>query len=44
MLIDAEDYVVKVEDIIDEALNRLGNSEFKKFLKYVKETVSHYED
>ena len=44
MYIDAEDYAVKVEDIIDEALNRLGDSEFKKFLRYVKETVSHYED
>ena len=40
----ANDYALKVEDIIDEALNELNNNEFQKFLKYVKETVSHYED
>lgn len=44
MYIDADDYALKVEDIIDEALNRLSNSEFKKFLRLVEDTINHYEE
>lgn len=42
--LDANDFAIKVEDVFDEALNRLGSSEFQKFLRYVKELIGHYED